>query len=181
MKLENKKGIALNQAFGAILAVVLIGVLVIVAILIFVSLGNTFTNLDTTGANAETLDASATVFVAQSPTGNSTLCSYGSFVVVSALNDSDKTAIAAPNFTTTSSGSILFTSDAAADAHLNGTTWEVNYTANWGGNSCVAANDLVTQFATYPRLVGLVGTIIFLGIVIGVLVSSFVIGRRSRV
>lgn len=37
-----------------------------------------------------------------------------------------------------------------------------------------ATDTMITQFGTYPALVGLVGTIIFLGIVIGVLVSSFV-------
>ena len=40
---SKKKGIALNQAFGAVLALVLISVLVIVAIFLFVTLGGTFT------------------------------------------------------------------------------------------------------------------------------------------
>lgn len=43
-----------------------------------------------------------------------------------------------------------------------------------------ATDQMVTQFGTYPALVGLVGTIIFLGIVIGVLVSSFIF-RPERV
>ncbi len=92
MEFENKKGIALNQAFGAVLAVVLIGVLVIVAIFLFVSLGDTFT---------------------------------------------------------------------AGSAEAN------------------ATNTMITQFGTYPTLVGLVGTIVFLGLVIGVLVASFVFGGRG--
>lgn len=95
MEFTNKKGIQLNQAFGAVLAVVLIAVLVIIAIFLFESLGDSFTT------------------------------------------------------------------DSAAD---NATT------------------DMITQFATYPALVGLVGTIIFLGLVIGVLVASFLFGGRgSRV
>jgi len=87
-----KKGIALNQAFGAVLTLVLLGVLVIVAIFLFVNLGNTFT--------ANTAEANATT-------------------------------------------------------------------------------TMIAQFGTYPVLVGLVGTIIFLGLVIGVLVSSFVFGGRG--
>lgn len=91
----NKKGIALNQAFGAVLTLVLVAVLVIVAIFLFVNLGDTFT---------------------------------------------------------------------AGSAELN------------------ATQEMITQFGTYPTLVGLVGTIIFLGLVIGVLVASFVFGGRgSRV
>lgn len=92
---KDKKGLQLNQAFGAVLAVVLIGVLVIVAIFLFVTLGATFT--------AGTAESNAT-------------------------------------------------------------------------------NTMITQFGTFPALVGLVGTIVFLGLVIGVLVASFVFGGRgSRV
>ncbi len=94
LKHEKKKGIALNQAFGAVLTLVLLGVLVIVAIFLFVNLGDTFT--------AGTAEANAT-------------------------------------------------------------------------------NQMITQFGTYPVLVGLVGTIIFLGLVIGVLVSSFVFGGKAGV
>ncbi len=91
----SKKGIQLNQAFGAVLAVVLIAVLVIVAIFLFSSLNDSFTD-DTAESNA--------------------------------------------------------------------------------------TEAMITQFATYPALIGLVGTIVFLGLVIGVLVSSFVFGGRgSRV
>ena len=90
----NKKGIQLNQAFAAVLAVVLIAVLVIIAIFLFEALGDSFT------------------------------------------------------------------ANTAADN---------------------ATNDMITQFATYPALVGLVGTIVFLGLVIGVLVGSFIFGGRGRV
>ncbi len=89
---SSKRGIALNQAFGAVLTLVLLGVLVIVAIFLFVNLGDTFT---------------------------------------------------------------------VGSAEAN------------------ATNEMITQFGTYPVLVGLVGTIIFLGLVIGVLVASFVFGGRG--
>ena len=96
MKLKSlfslKKGIPLNQAFGAVLMLVLIGVLVIIAIFLFVNLGDTFTDLS---------------------------------------------------------------------AEKN------------------ATNVMITQFGNYPALVGLVGTIIFLGLVIGVLVASFVFGGKK--
>lgn len=92
---KSKKGIALNQAFGAVLTLVLVAVLVIIAIFLFVNLGSTFT---------------------------------------------------------------------VDSAEFN------------------ATQEMITQFGTYPTLIGLVGTIIFLGLVIGVLVASFVFGgRNSRV
>ena len=48
-----------------------------------------------------------------------------------------------------------------------------------GSAATNATNTMVTQFGNYPALVGLVGTIIFLGIVIGVLVASFVSTQRG--
>jgi hypothetical protein len=91
---KQKKGIMLNQAFGAVLTLVLVAVLVIVAIYLFTTLGSSFT---------------------------------------------------------------------AASAAAN------------------ATGTMVTQFATYPALVGLVGTIIFLALVIGVLVASFAFGGKKGV
>ena len=92
--IKRKKGIQLSQAFGAVLTVVLIGVLVIIAIFLFVNLGATFD---------------------------------------------------------------------AGSAELN------------------ATNVMITQFGTYPALVGLVGTIVFLGLVIGVLVASFVFSGKKGI
>jgi len=94
LKYRSKKGIMLNQAFGAVLTLVLVAVLVIIAIYLFSTLGGSFTDLS------------------------------------------------------------------AADN---------------------ATNVMITQFGTYPALVGLVGTIIFLALVIGVLVASFAFGGRKGV
>ncbi len=41
-----------------------------------------------------------------------------------------------------------------------------------------ASDEMVDEFANYTSLIGLVGTIIFLGLVIGVLVASFAFGGR---
>jgi hypothetical protein len=90
--MKGKKGIMLSQAFGAVLTLVLVAVLVIVAIYLFSNLKNTFT--------ASTAEANATA-------------------------------------------------------------------------------TMITQFGNYPTLVGLVGTIIFLGVVIGVLVGSFAFGGKK--
>jgi len=41
-----------------------------------------------------------------------------------------------------------------------------------------ASDDMVDEFSNYTSLIGLVGTIIFLGLVIGVLVASFAFGGK---
>jgi hypothetical protein len=94
MEMKSKKGIMLNQAFGAVLTLVLVAVLVIIAIYLFSTLGSSFTA---------------------------------------------------------------------------------------GSSATNATNTMITQFGTYPALVGLVGTIIFLALVIGVLVASFAFGSKNGV
>ena len=59
MKFQNKKGIALNQAFGAVLTLVLVAVLVIIAIFLFVNLGATF---DTASAELNATNEMITQF-----------------------------------------------------------------------------------------------------------------------
>jgi len=90
-KLTSKKGIQLSQAFGAVLTLVLVSVLVIIAIFLFVTLSDSF--------DANSIEANA-------------------------------------------------------------------------------SDDMVNEFSNYTSLIGLVGTIIFLGLVIGVLVASSAFGGR---
>lgn len=52
------------------------------------------------------------------------------------------------------------------------------FTANTSAYN--ATQSMITQFGQYPTLIGLVGTIIFLGLVIGVLVSSFAFGGDNK-
>ena len=56
----------------------------------------------------------------------------------------------------------------------------VTLSASFDTNSAEAnASDaMVDEFSNYTSLIGLVGTIIFLGLVIGVLVASFAFGGR---
>lgn len=179
--LKNKKGIALNQAFGAVLALVLVAILVIVALLLFNSLGATFTNLQQIGEINETQNLTdAATSMDQSVAGNSTLCNYAGFAVsVITINVSgEATVLPTANYTLGEKGTVTLTTLTAAGT-FNGTNMNISYSANDGGPSCVATNVMIAQFATYPALIGLVGTIIFLGIVIGVLVASFVFGGRG--
>ena len=59
--------------------------------------------------------------------------------------------------------------------------WRISYTYTYSAatNASGAADTTVVQFATYPALVGLIGVIVFIGIIIGVLVASFAFGRSK--
>ena len=173
MKITNKKGIELSNAFGAVLAVVLIAVLVIVAIFIF--------DVLTTGLPVRSVSIINETGGYINGTGytvtNASVCNFGAFAVSTATNTSDGTAIVAANFTTNALTGVI--SNATDDWVTSGA--QFNYSYTWGGEACDASNSMITQFATYPALVGLVGTIVFLGLVIGVLVASFVFGGKRSV
>ena len=168
-----KKGIELNQAFGAVLAVVLVAVLVIIAIFLFTTLGDTFENKSVTVTNETGAFINSTGYTVD----NSGACNFNSFAVTGAFNATDDLPISLGNITGVSSTGVITNATV-----LNWDDVLLTYNYNWGGEACEATEALSVQFGTYPALIGLVGTIVFLGLVIGVLVASFVFGGNgSRV
>ena len=167
----NKKGIQLSQAFGAVLTLVLVSVLVIIAIVIYVSLATGFTGTSSALAN----DESITPTDAGVLLGGASNCSAEDFVVSSAINNSGD-ILSSPNYTVNSATGLFTNLTSESDV----AAWSVNYTYTWGSTACTASENMVSEFGNYTSLIGLVGTIIFLGLVIGVLVASFAFGGRRE-
>jgi hypothetical protein len=165
---HKKKGIQLNQAFGAVLTLVLVAVLVIIAIYLFGNLQTAFVNSESVSIINET----GTINAAGYLLSNYSLCGYGSQTIDS-IRSSGNVLIPATNYTVTGPVITNATGVTYTDALLS-------YSFTWGGEACNGAQNMVTQFTAYPALIGLVGTIIFLGIVIGVLVASFVFGGKPK-
>lgn len=170
--MESKKGIALNQAFGAVLAVVLIGVLVIVAVFLFVALAN---SLPDSSAIPHYSESSSITSGDGTALRNATTCGASNFRITAARNTTDGLLIQPANYTVTGTGFLKNSTSVIYDDVT------VNYTYTYKGQACVASQSMVTNFSTYPTLVGLVGTIVFLGLVIGVLVASFVFGGKREI
>lgn len=172
MKIKNKKGIMLNQAAGAVLALVLIAVLVIVSLYMFSSIGTSVPSVPQTVVNE-----SATLSAAGDALNNNTDCAFTSPSIISVVNTSTGVTIPAANYTLSSTGILR---NATAITNVMAGANKVTYSYSYGGPACVASDGIITQFATYPALIGLVGTIIFLGIIIGVLAASFMFGRKNQ-
>jgi len=168
--MKQKKGIQLNQAFGAVLTLVLVAVLVIIAIVIFVSLSSSFAGSYALGENNETLSmATGSASVA-----NATLCEFADFTVIN-VNNGTFTIVAANYTITSATGTISNTT-----SEISG-SWYVTWTGTYGGPACTASDEMTDEFGNYTSLIGLVGTIIFLGLVIGILVAAFAFGGRKDV
>ena len=154
------------------MTLVLLGVLVIVAIFLFVNLGTSLDNQAASERNttlATVNDGGQTI--------NTTACGLNSVSGFEAYNATSGELIPATNYTITSAGLLT----AGVTSIYNDTNWNATFSYLQGGEACTANNQMITQFGTYPVLVGLVGTIIFLGLVIGVLVSAFVFGGKKGV
>ena len=168
---QQKKGIQLNQAFGAVLMIVLIAVLVIVSLVLFTNLGTAVGSTNSTSTVNETFNPTT----AGTAISHATDCNFGNFAVLQVTNRTGF-LLNSGNYTVSSTGTIA---NATGSQVYGNTAWNATYTSTNGGGSCVAAASTITNFSQYPTLIGLVGTIVFLGIVIGVLVSSFVFGGKG--
>ena len=177
--MDEKKGIQLSQAFGAVMTLVLVAVLVIVAIVIFVTLEASFTSNRVTASAANDTLTAWTGAAANKTVTNAAACGFGvvdtSTVVVYIINATDNEIIAAANYTAYNDGNIINVTAGVADLQA----WSVSYDYTWGTAACTASENMTAEFGNYTSLIGLVGTIIFLGLVIGVLVASFAFGRKE--
>jgi len=169
--ITKKKGIQLNEAFSAVLVVVLIAVLVIVGILLFDIMGNTFVNTSQSISN-ETVVANQ---ISNVSLAGAATCNFQDNIAGGEVyNGTGGVLVAAGNYTIVSDGNMILD-----DAEFDGESLLVSYTYTNGGSACDATDEMITQFGNYPALIGLVGTIVFLGLVIGILVTSFVFGGRE--
>jgi hypothetical protein len=167
MKIQNKKGVQLGEAFGAVLALILVALLVIVAIYLFASMGSSFAGTSS-GTN---LGEAGSITNTGYTLANSTVCSFGN-PSLTVVNATDGKIITSGNYTVISG--VVYNNSAKL---WNTVTINSSYT--WGGSACTATQLMTSNFSNYPTLIGLVGTIIFLALVIGVLVSAFAFGGKK--
>ena len=175
--MEKKKGIQLSQAFGAVLTLVLVAILVIIAIVIFVSLGDSFAGTSSDSVTNESVTNAAFVTGEGSVSlGGTSNCSSAAFALTSdIINGTENQVINSGNYPLSSTGVLTNLTDEFPS------TWLVDYTWTWGSEACTASENMTGEFSNYTSLIGLVGTIIFLGLVIGVLVAAFAFGGRREV
>lgn len=166
MKKYNKKGIMLGEGVPAVTALVLIAIIVIVAIFIFATLT---TNLPTT--TVRTINETGWMNQSGYLLKNATSCNAKSPTIIYVINASNDAAVPSTNYTTVVESGV-WTFRNATGAELAG---GVKITYDWlsGGEACKASTTMGIQFGTYPVLIGLVGTIIFLALIIGVLIGTF--------
>ncbi len=168
--MESKKGIQLSQAFGAVLTIVLVAVLVVLAIVIFVTLASSFAGVSTVSLTNE----SVTITGSTGTVAGAATCGFTTATFGDVYNDSGEKLTITTHYTVDSSTGII-TNVSEVDSPLG-----TSYNYLWGSDACDASEDMSTEFGNYTSLIGLVGTIIFLGLVIGVLVASFAFGGRKE-
>ena len=165
--MKNKKGIQLNEAFGAVLALILVAILVIIGIYMFTSI-----SVATVPAGSSRWGINETLTVSTDGTRMAGATVLGSTCgTITEVFNVTGSPINSGNYTQTNCVIQNLTK-------IHGGSWMVNYP--YSSPTTTASRSTITNFSQYPALVGLVGTIIFLGIVIGVLVASFVFGGKNK-
>lgn len=168
--MKNKRGQQGGSAFQQVLGLVVIAVLVIVAIVLFVSLSTSFNQTESVTITNETISPPTTAGVTVL---NASRCGFNNFAVSQALNGS--IVIDSGNYSTDSDTGVIVN----LTSEFVDNDWNVTYSYRWGTEACESSQVMIVQFGTYPILIGLVGTILFLGLIIGVLVVNFA-GGGSR-
>jgi len=170
--ITRKKGIQLGQAVGAVLALMLIALAVIIGIVILSSLSYSTRTFNTAGSG---VNESVVVTTAGTPMAGSYQVDANCGTITTVYNSTNY-SLNTGNYTQTGCNLANKTS-AVIYGSLN---WLVTYPYTYSkATAATNASDVsIVNFSAYPALVGLVGTIIFLGIVIGVLVASFVFGGK---
>ncbi len=177
--MEHKKGIQLSQAFGAVLTLVLVAVLVIIAIFLFVTLGSTFAGTASVSVTNETIVILGTEIVqVNGAIVNS--CEFADFAPGAVINTSDIGGVQS-NTLILDTDYVIFADNASIGNLTFWNSTNMSYTYTWGSAACDATESMTSEFSNYTSLVGLVGTIIFLGLVIGILVAAFAFGGRREV
>jgi len=173
----NKKGIQLSEAFGAVLTIVLVAMLVIVGLILFTQIN---ASMDTDGtaavSNNETI-AKPTATGITLATGSN--AKNGVCGTITDIRNHTSGNVAVELTDITQVGCIVYNKTVLTNYSASiRVTYPYTYSAETAASN--ASNTSITQFGTYPALIGLVGTVIFLGIVIGVLVMSFVFGGKGK-
>jgi hypothetical protein len=171
MKITKKKGLTLADAFPAVLTIAVIAIL-------FVALIYMFTVMQSVPANIARSTTNETI----SPTtdgvniGAVSACGSASYSILTVINSSTGPTIASGNYTLTSAGVLK---NLTSTFRTERDAWNITYTYTDKGSTCSAASSFTTQFAAQVPLVGLILTIVLIAIVIGVLVTSFFLKRKS--
>lgn len=169
--LKNKKGIQLNEAVGAILALVLTAMMVILGIFMISSIGSSAPAISQVVTNESGGFINSSGY--RLADYNSTSCNFAAASITQVVNASSGAVIAAGNYSLNANNTLV---NLTAPIY---NSVKVSYTYQWGGPACQSAASTVSNFSNYPALVGLVGTIVFLGIVIGVLMMAFMGTRKG--
>jgi hypothetical protein len=178
--IKNKKGIQLNEAFGAILTIILVALLVIVSIVIFTSMNSATIALSTAGSSAnESLLIPTTSGITLAVGAGQRAGSCGA--VTQILNGTTGNVNLGLGNITQVGCVIKNATDWTLYTDETNARFSYPYTYSAETSASNASNSMTSNFSQYPALVGLVGTIIFLALVIGVLVASFAFGRKPGV
>jgi hypothetical protein len=167
MKQTNKKSLSIQDAYPAVLAVAVVGILVVVLIYFFMSMQTAVGSWNV----VQVVNETGTINTAGHLLANSSDCNFAS-PSIELMIASDGEVIPASNYTIKGKYVVNATKTTYTDANMT-------YSYTNGGTACTSALNTTNQFSGIIPLIGLLLVITLIGVVIGVLLYSFMGGRQK--
>ncbi len=176
--MNNKKG-QFGSLQSIILTIVIVGILLGIAFMVFEEMEDQSRNDYTATQINETLPTSINetpIYVAYNTTSVS--CFDGiSWSYVS--NSTGGETIEAANYTTSTNGSIWF-SEADDASGYNNSIWNVTYTYTHGGEGCIAIEEVTDATATIPAWLTIIIILLIVGILLTILFQVVIPSMGGR-
>lgn len=167
---KDKKGMSLGDLYPVILAIAIVAILIAVVLLVLDDFGTNVAESSPTAGNqtneTHNFGAAANYIVLEAENTN---CSAHDFAIWRIYNGSASSAYEID------SGNYTLDTDTGVVTNLTSTfprNWEISYTWNYGGASCVATRDVIDDLTDFIPWIGVILLIVAAAIVLGILIRN---------
>ena len=175
--LKNRKGMGIGDMYPIILTIAVVAILIGVVLLVLEDFGtNVAESSPEAGSQTNETHSFGTTITSVNLLAEGTNCSAHNFAITNIYNDTTAYVIDSGNYTLDSDTGVV-TNSTGTFAMGN---WEISYTWDYGGASCVATRDVIDDIADFVPWIGVILLIVAAAIVLGILIRNLA-GKSSRI
>ena len=177
--LKDKRGMGIGDIYPIVITIAVVGILLAILLLIFSEWQGATNTLSATVYN-ETTGTMSNTTVGTDTVALNDACGFDNFQIIQVTNSTQPLILSAANYTvlSTTAGTWQLTTAGAANPDYNGTTLNVTYSYNYGGEDCDAMSSITDDFVDFIPWIGIILLIVAAAIVLGIVIKSFAGGLR---
>ena len=167
--LKDKRGMGIEDLHPTIMVIVVVAILIAVVLLILDEFGtNVAESNPEAGTQTNETHSFGTTVTSITLLAEGTNCSAHDFAITNVFNGSTAQVINSGNYSVVADTGVV-TNSTGEFAVSN---WEISYTWNYGGASCVATRDIIDDIADFVPWIGVILLIIAAAIVLGIMIRN---------